>query len=440
MSAQQRFEALAALGRSASDYREAIYRRDGFDATVGQQPSQVVAMLDDALAAIDHSIGNNRRKDGLYQAYNLLELQDGAAEIETLYPMLEGQVAALSADAISPADAVEMLEALFASELYRPDQQSFMLYPDRQLPGFLDRNRIPAGQAETIPLLRRMLDSGDDRIVLRDAEGACRFSADFTNAADLEQRLNELREFYGDEIDAARAPVLDLFETVFHHQAFTGRSGTMFAFEGLGSIYWHMVSKLMLAVMENFFAALDRGSDEPSRRRLGQLYYRIRLGLGFNKSPQAYGAFPTDPYSHTPKNSGASQPGMTGQVKEEVICRFGELGIRVRDGAVRFQPALLRAREFTDGPRDFRYLDVDGNWQTLDLPGASLAFTWCQVPIVYQLADVPEPVLRVTRDDGREVQLPRAELPGEDSSELFRRSGRIRKVTVVLGKNTLFPE
>ena len=31
-------------------------------------------MLDDALAAIDHSIGTNRREDGLYHAYNLLDL------------------------------------------------------------------------------------------------------------------------------------------------------------------------------------------------------------------------------------------------------------------------------------------------------------------------------------------------------------------------------
>ena len=32
-----------------------------------------------------------------------------------------------------------------------------------------------------------------------------------------------------------------------------------------------------------------------------------------------------DPYSHTPGGAGAKQPGMTGQVKEEVITRLGEL-------------------------------------------------------------------------------------------------------------------
>ena len=72
----------------------------------------------------------------------------------------------------------------------------------------------------------------------------------------------------------------------------------------------------------------------------------MRGGLGFNKTPVEYGAFPADPYSHTPKHAGAQQPGMTGQVKEEILTRFGELGLRVSDGTVRFEPSLLRPSEF----------------------------------------------------------------------------------------------
>ena len=44
--------------------------------------------------------------------------------------------------------------------------------------------------------------------------------------------------------------LLDSFEAVFNHKAFTGRSGTFYGYEGLGSIYWHMVSKLALAAYE----------------------------------------------------------------------------------------------------------------------------------------------------------------------------------------------
>ena len=49
--------------------------------------------------------------------------------------------------------------------------------------------------------------------------------------------------------------ILDIYEEMFDHQSFTGRSGTFYGYEGLGSIYWHMVSKLLLVVEECFFKA-----------------------------------------------------------------------------------------------------------------------------------------------------------------------------------------
>ena len=325
-------------------------------------------MLDDALVAIDHSIANNQRENGLYHAYNLLDLEEGTIEVEQLYKMLEGQVAALSAGSITAQEAVDVLQALFDSDLYRPDQGSFMLYPDRELPSFLEKNRIPVEALERSPFLQRMLAEGDDRIVARDADGTFRFNAEFINVGALNARLDALVPQFGDELEADRDALLELYETVFDHQSFTGRSGGMFGFEGLGCIYWHMVAKLLLAVQENFFAALDSHEDSDTCRQLGQLYYRIRSGIGFNKTPREYGAFPTDPYSHTPGNAGARQPGMTGQVKEEILSRFGELGVRVSAGKVRFEPDLLRAREFVTAPRHLRFLDVEGNWQELEVP------------------------------------------------------------------------
>jgi len=440
INASQRYESFLELGQAASRYREAVYQQDSFSGKVAQPLDPIMAMLDDALAAIDHSIANNRREDGLYHAYNLLNLQQEGVDIETLYPMLEGQVAALSAGAIDPQQAVTVVEALFDSDVYRPDQRSFMLYPDRALPGFLDKNRIPAEQVVVIPLLQRMLAEGDERIVVRDADDCYRFSAEFTNVGDLKAQLNKLATVYGDTLEAARKPLQTLYEQVFHHKAFTGRSGTMFGFEGLGSIYWHMVSKLMLALQENFFAALDQGADEVAGRRLGQLYYRVREGIGFNKTPAEYGAFPTDPYSHTPKHAGAKQPGMTGHVKEEVLCRFGELGVRVSDGEVHFQPDLLRAREFMAESRDTGYVDVDGSWQTVTVPPDGLVFTWCQIPITYKLDDDAEPRLVVTDEDGEQHVFEQLALPAEESSEVFRRSGRIRQLTITLRTNMLFAE
>ena len=437
-SAEMRHRLLVRLGEAASRYRQTVYRQETFSDTVQQPLSQVNDMLDDALAAIDHSIQQNRRGDGMYHAYNLLGLKSESIEVEHLYAMLEGQVAALSSGAIAPAQAADVLETLFESDMYRDDVRTFMLYPDRPLPGFLEKNRIPPDRFESIPLLRQMVERGDDSVVLRDEDGCYRFNADLRNRSDLIARVEDLALIYGDEVQHARQSLLGLYEQVFNHKAFTGRSGTMFGYEGLGCVYWHMISKLLLVVQENFFAALTEGADEETRHRLGRLYYRVREGLGFNKTPGEYGAFPTDPYSNTPKHAGAQQPGMTGLVKEEVLARFGELGVRVNEGAVHFELALLRIREFLATPQVFRFLDVDGRWQELTVPKSGLAFTWCQVPIVYRLDDSAEPAVTVTLDDGSDVTPIGLTLPTEVSAELFLRSGRIRHVEVVARRSQLF--
>jgi hypothetical protein len=333
-----------------------------------------------------------------------------------------------------------LLEALFESEMHRADADTFMLYPDRELPGFLDKNRIPADALESIPLLQRLLEEGDDSIVLRDEDGCYRFNADVFNSSELGARLDGLASVDGDEARQARQAVLELYEQVFNHKAFTGRSGTMFRFEGLGSVYWHMVSKLLLAVQERFFAASTEGADEVTCRQLGRLYYRVREGLGFNKTPGLYGAFPIDPYSNTPRDAGAQQPGMTGQVKEEILTRFGELGVRVSGGRVNLDVGLLRAREFVPGLQTFRFLDVDGQWQELAVPESGLAFTWCQVPFVYRLDDSAEPAVTVTLDDGSDLTPNGLTLPTELSAELFQRSGRIRRIELVVKGSQLFPD
>jgi hypothetical protein len=241
---------------------------------VDQPLEQVSDLLDDALAAVDHSIEQNRREDGMYHAYNLLGLDAEAVEVEHLYAMLEGQVAALSSGAIAPTQAADVLETLFESDMYRGDVQTFMLYPDRPLPSFLEKNRIPAEQFESIPLLVQMVERGDDSIVLRDQDGCYRFNADLRNRRDLIDRLDRSAADYAGEAQEASQSLLDLYEQVFNHKAFTGRSGTMFGYEGLGSVYWHMVSKLLLVVQENVFAAQNEGADETTRDRLGRLYVR----------------------------------------------------------------------------------------------------------------------------------------------------------------------
>ena len=116
--------------------------------------------------------------------------------------------------------------------------------------------------------------------------------------------------------------MLDIYEKTFCHNEFTGRANTFYKYEGLGSIYWHMVSKLLLAVQEVYLNAEKQSATKKELKKLKDFYYDIKSGIGTDKQPDQYGAFPTDPYSHTPFFAGAQQPGMTGQVKEDIILKI----------------------------------------------------------------------------------------------------------------------
>jgi len=69
------------------------------------------------------------------------------------------------------------------------------------------------------------------------------------------------------------------------------------------------VSKLLLAVQECCLKAIEEDADPVVTGKLLDHYYEIEAGIGVHKSPELYGAFPTDPYSHTPQHRGAQQPG-----------------------------------------------------------------------------------------------------------------------------------
>jgi hypothetical protein len=420
------------LGIAFSEYRREVYE-GGFSGKRHVSIPEVLHLLRTARFFLDRAIRANRREDGLYHSYNLLALSGGGKEagVRHLPVMLEGQVAVLSSGLPGPQEAIEILGALFESPLYRPDQKSFLLYPEKRLPGFLEKNRVPEEAARSIPLLRDLLEEADETILVRDAEGVCRFPGDFRNAADLKDALDSLagRAGWGDPVARDREKVMDLFEDVFRHRSYTGRSGAMYAYEGLGCIYWHMVAKLLVAVQESCFRAEEESAPPSVRDALAALYYRVRGGLGFEKSVSEYGAFPTDPYSHTPPQGGAKQPGMTGQVKEEILTRFGELGVRVEEGTIRFDPFLLRPDEFLDRPSTFEYFDVEGNRRAIDLAPGSLAFTFCQVPVVYERVE-GEGSVRVRFGDGSSEEFPGNRIDLDTSRALLARGGEVGEVRV----------
>ena len=356
------------VGTAGERYRNQVYSGlSGKTATLELDELQEFCTA--TLHKIDDSIRANKRADGLYEAYNLIKFAESDIEISHLYQMLEGQVAVLSSGILGGKESVNLLDAMRTSELYRADQRSYMLYPNRTRKTFLELNNLPE-EAKDLPVVRQYLGT----ILKQDCDGGIHFDAKYRNANKLPEELK------------------DLYEQVFHHHAFTGRSGTFYKYEGLGCIYWHMVSKLLLAVGETLQRSIEEQSDHSVIERLRDHYSAIREGIGAHKNPAEYGAFPFDPYSHTPSMAGVQQPGMTGQVKEDIISRWFELGVSVHNGQISFRPTMLQDSDFVNG---------------------ELRFSYCGTEIVYR------------RTNGQGMTLSK-----EDSAHLFARDGKIKQLTI----------
>jgi N-acetylglutamate synthase/N-acetylornithine aminotransferase len=119
---------------------------------------------------------------------------------------------------------------------------------------------------------------------------------------------------------------------------------------------------------------------------------------------------------------------MTGQVKEDILSRFGELGIVVSNGVLSFKPSLLRKQEFLAKDKTFNYIDVDQKKQTIAVSTGSLAFTYCQVPVIYTKSH--QESVQIAFKDGTEKTFEQLTLDATTSEALFQRTGEINHIIV----------
>ncbi|WP_159950987.1 hypothetical protein [Polaribacter septentrionalilitoris] len=433
ISNADRKKVLDGVGEAGSEYRLKIYAEGFQNKKSPISKKELVDFFNITKKYTSQTIDANKRKDNLYHSYNLMTVEnDKEVSISYLSEMLEGQVAVLSSVSLSPREALAVLDGLKASALFRSDQYSYILYPNKDLGRFIDKNNIPETAVKKSKLLQQLLVEGNNQIVEKDVAGNYHFNGNFNNANALKIGLESLPEKYHSLANKEEQLLLAVYEEMFDHKSFTGRSGTFFGYEGLGSIYWHMVSKLLLAVQENCWLAVNSNESEEVIGRLLEHYYEIFEGIGVHKSPELYGAFPTDPYSHTPATKGAQQPGMTGQVKEDVLSRMGELGVFVKNGEVTFNPRLLREEEFLKATKNFEYVNIEHNKKTIVLESDTLAFTYCQVPIIYKLSD--ENKLKVFYVGGKSFEVNSLKLDKNNSDKLFKRTGEIKKIIVFVKK------
>ena len=284
--------------------------------------------------------------------------------------------------------------------------------PAARLPG---EERHPRGGAAVgagagAPAGRRRRPGGAARR-RRDGSASRPTSPTPTRCADALRALHA-RGALPDLGEGEVAAVLEVYEAVFNHRAFTGRSGSMFAYEGLGSIYWHMVGKLLLAVQERYLEAAERGAPAALLERLAAHYQAIRAGHGRRREvPGRLGRLPARrllPHAG-PRRRPAAGHDRAGEGGDPHPPRRARRG-GPRRAASRSGPRLLRRSEFLDEPAVFEPLAPDGSRQRLELAAGTLAFTLCQVPVVYHLGDRRR--LSVTEADGRTPDRRRHARPG----------------------------
>ena len=435
MNDESRRSFMDELGEAGSNYRRSIYKHSFSGSKKEVSLQSIQQFLHCVLKHIGHTIEKNKRDDGLYHAYNILTLGNNSASIEYLPEMLEGQVAVISSGYLSVHDSLSILDSLRSSSLFREDQQSYMLYPLKQVPKFLEKNIIPSKSVESSALLMQLMTDGDISIIEQDIHGRYHFNGHLTNTREFQAALQNVDISYHALLHAERTELINIYESVFQHRRFTGRSGTFFAYEGIGSIYWHMVSKLRYAVQELQLQSIKQQIAEEDKKRINVHYEDICTGIGVHKSPKQYGAFPTDPYSHTPYGKGVQQPGMTGQVKEDVICRFRDMGIYLSEGMIHFLPSMMNGGSFTTEDANIDFVNLDGKNTIYHIPKDSIFFSICQIPIICTLGDSTSMAIHL--HDNSIESIHGLCIDAQYSRSIFARDGLIRMIRITIHTNSI---
>ncbi len=380
---------LDALGGDFDAYRTRFYAT-GMGAQTPCDKAAIMAFLQQAKQAVAYTIAKN--KTDVFASYNLL---GDDFSVSPMQAMLEGQSAAVGSGCLDAAGVCALAKAMEA-QLFSELHQAHTLYPIKTTNRFFSKNTV----SQSVGAIAG--------VVHADCNGDLHFDSSFSTLQDL------LAACKAHGLSAATTALLsDEFERLFAHKKFTGRSGVMYKFEGIGCVYWHQNAKFLLAILETAQRAKAKGEDITA---LYALYNQLLQGFVYRKTPQQCNAIPIEPYSHSSFTGKSEQPGMTGQVKESLLMRRGELGVQVHGGQISFDPAYLRAQEF----------DANGMVQ----------FAICGVPVCYQKGGAPSegsvPSLQITYADGSAMQQADCTLCASASASIFARTGEIAGICICL--------
>jgi hypothetical protein len=96
---------------------------------------------------------------------------------------------------------------------------------------------------------------------------------------------------------------------------------------------------------------------------------------------------------------------------------------------------MLRQEEFLSQAMTFKYVDVTGNQETIQLQPEQLAFTYCQVPVIYEVSE--HNGLEVALKDNSTQKFDHLTLNENLSSSVFERKNEVKHVKVSIEKSYL---
>jgi hypothetical protein len=96
---------------------------------------------------------------------------------------------------------------------------------------------------------------------------------------------------------------------------------------------------------------------------------------------------------------------------------------------------MLRKSAFLREPKTITYIDVNKVEVELAVETGSLFFTYCQVPVIYKIAD--ENSITVLHRNGSTTSSASLELNASESAKVFGRTGMVTQLTVQIQQTML---
>ena len=120
-----------------------------------------------------------------------------------------------------------------------------------------------------------------------------------------------------------------------------------------------------------------------------------------------------------------------------LLTRFGELGCFIDKGCITFDPSLLLKEEFLTQKKTFTYFDVSTTRRDLDVNENQLAFTFCQIPIIYSLFE-NDNYINILFSDNTNAEIHGNLIDADKSSSIFNRDGIVKQVEFYVNEKFLF--